>query len=90
MGELGWSESDVTQEHLQNLVSQVYMTVPGFATGRVPKDPTSPAPVGGYVMVCMWCAITPISLLPAIVLRLGVASCDSLGDIAYGDLRDPM
>jgi hypothetical protein len=29
------------------------MTTAEFATYRVPKDPTSPAPVGGYVVACM-------------------------------------
>jgi hypothetical protein len=36
------------------------------------------------------CAIPLISLLLAAVLRLGPASFDSFGDLAYGDLRDPV
>jgi hypothetical protein len=43
MAELGWPASKVTQEHLQNLVSQGYMTVAELATYHVPKDPTFPA-----------------------------------------------
>jgi hypothetical protein len=44
--------SEVTQEHLQNLVSQGYMTAAELATCRVSKDPTSPALAGGYVVAC--------------------------------------
>jgi hypothetical protein len=40
------------QEHLQNLMSQGYMTAAELATCRVPEDPASPAPVGGYVVMC--------------------------------------
>jgi hypothetical protein len=47
MAELGSPASLVTQEHLQNLISQGYMTAVELATYRVPKDPTSPPPVGG-------------------------------------------
>jgi hypothetical protein len=47
MAELGCSASMVMQEHLQNLMSQGYMTAAELATCRVPKDPGSPAPVGG-------------------------------------------
>jgi hypothetical protein len=46
MVELGWSTSEVTQEHLQNLISQGYMTAAELATYDVPEDPASPAPVG--------------------------------------------
>jgi hypothetical protein len=52
MAELGWLTLEVTQEHLQNLISQGYMTVAELATCRVPKDLAFPIPVEGYVMVC--------------------------------------
>jgi hypothetical protein len=52
MAELGWTTSEVTQEHLQNLVSQGYMTAAELVTCRVFEDPASPAPLGGYVMAC--------------------------------------
>jgi hypothetical protein len=47
MAELGWTVSEVTQEHLQNHVSQGYMTVVELVTCRVPEDPTSPVQTGG-------------------------------------------
>jgi hypothetical protein len=50
MVELGWPMSDITAEHLQNLVSQGYMSGVELATCHVPADPTSPAPVVGYVV----------------------------------------
>jgi hypothetical protein len=50
MAESGWPMSEVTQEHLQNLISQGCMTVTKLAICHVPKDPTSPAPTGGYVV----------------------------------------
>jgi hypothetical protein len=50
MAEMGWPASEITQEHLQNLVSQGYWTVAELATCHVPTDPVSPAPVGGYVV----------------------------------------
>jgi hypothetical protein len=53
MTELGWTVSEVTQEYLQNLMSQGYMTAAELATCHVPKDPTSPTPAGGYVVACM-------------------------------------
>jgi hypothetical protein len=52
MAGLGWSALVVTQEHLQNLVSLGYMTATELATYRVPKDPASPVPAEGYVIVC--------------------------------------
>jgi hypothetical protein len=52
MAESGWPASEITQEHLQNLVRQGYMTTTELATCRVPTDPTSPVPVGGYIIVC--------------------------------------
>jgi hypothetical protein len=53
MAETSWPMSETTQENLQNLVSQGYMIPVELATCRVPVDPASPAPVGGYVMPCM-------------------------------------
>jgi hypothetical protein len=50
MAELSWPLSEVTQEHLQNLVSHGYMIVAELPTCRVPEDPASPNPAGGYVM----------------------------------------
>jgi hypothetical protein len=49
---LGWTALEVTHEHLQNPVSQEYMIAAELATCRVPKDPVSPAPAGGYVVAC--------------------------------------
>jgi hypothetical protein len=42
--------SEVTQENLEKLMSQGYMTMMELATSRVPKDPASPTAVGGYVV----------------------------------------
>jgi ribulose bisphosphate carboxylase small subunit len=42
MAELGWIASEVTEEHLQNLVSQGYIMAMELATCRVPEDPASP------------------------------------------------
>jgi hypothetical protein len=52
MVELSWSVPETTQEHLQNLVSQGYMTAVELATCHVPVGPTSHVPVGGYIVVC--------------------------------------
>jgi hypothetical protein len=52
MVELGWTASEVMQEHLQNIVSQGYMTTMELATCCKPEDPTSPVQAGGYVMAC--------------------------------------
>jgi hypothetical protein len=46
MVELGWTTSEVTQEHLQNLMSQGYMMAAELAARRVPEDPTSPIQAG--------------------------------------------
>jgi hypothetical protein len=46
-GRVGFTASVVTQKHLQNLMSQGYMTAVELATCHVPEDPTSPALVGG-------------------------------------------
>jgi hypothetical protein len=53
MEDSGWTTSEVMQEHLQNLVSQGYMTAAELATCHVPEDPASSISVGGYVEVCM-------------------------------------
>jgi hypothetical protein len=47
MAELGWPVSEVMKEHLQNLISQEYMTVVLLATCHVPENPASLAPMGG-------------------------------------------
>jgi hypothetical protein len=52
MAELGWTVTEVTQEHLQNLVTQGYMTTMELATCRVPKDPVTLVQDGGYIMTC--------------------------------------
>jgi hypothetical protein len=52
MAESSWPTSEVMQEHLQNLVSQGYMTAVELATCCVPEDPVFPALAGGYVMAC--------------------------------------
>jgi hypothetical protein len=52
MADLCWPTPVTTQEHLQNLMSPGCMTVVELATYRVHVDPTSPIPVGGYVVVC--------------------------------------
>jgi hypothetical protein len=52
MAELSWPTSEVTKEHLQNIVSQGYMIVAELATCRVSDDPTSPVLVGGYIVAC--------------------------------------
>jgi hypothetical protein len=80
--------SEVTQEHLQNLISQGCMTVTKLAICRVPKDPTSPAPAGGIRRVMggilragIWSVVTSISLVATIVLWLGDASIDSFATL---------
>jgi hypothetical protein len=37
-------------KHLQDLLSQGFMTVVELATCHVPEDPASPMPMGGYVV----------------------------------------
>jgi hypothetical protein len=46
--------SEVTLEHLQDLMSHGFMTTVELVTCHVPADPTSPVPVGGggYVVAC--------------------------------------
>jgi hypothetical protein len=50
MAESGWITSEVTQEHLQNLVSQGYMTAAELMTRHVPEDVSSPVPTGQYIV----------------------------------------
>jgi hypothetical protein len=50
MVELGWTALEDMQEHLQNLMSQGYIIVVNLPTCCVPKDPASPASMGGYIM----------------------------------------
>jgi hypothetical protein len=52
MVEQGWITSEVTQEHLQNLMSQGFMMAVELATCHMPKDPASLVPVRGYVVAC--------------------------------------
>jgi hypothetical protein len=52
MAELSWPTSEVMQEHLQNVISQGYMTTTELVTCCVLEDATSPALVGGYVVAC--------------------------------------
>jgi hypothetical protein len=52
MAESGCPVSEITQEHLQNLVRQGYLTAVELATYRVPADSASPAPMGGYIVTC--------------------------------------
>jgi hypothetical protein len=47
MTETSWPASETTQEHLQNLKSQGYMTAAELATYRVLADPATPSPMGG-------------------------------------------
>jgi hypothetical protein len=47
MVEQGWA---TFVAHLQDLVSQGFMTAAELATCHVPEDPTSPTPVEGYVV----------------------------------------
>jgi hypothetical protein len=53
MAESSWPASAIMQEHLQNLISQWYMTATELAICCVPEDSASPAPVGGYIMACV-------------------------------------
>jgi hypothetical protein len=43
-----WTPSKVTQECLQNLMSQVFMTGAELPTCHEPKEPASPTSVKGY------------------------------------------
>jgi hypothetical protein len=52
MAELGWPMSEITAEHLQNLIRHGYMLLAELATCCVPTDPASPALAAGYVVAC--------------------------------------
>jgi hypothetical protein len=52
MAELDCIASKVTQEHLQNLMSQRYVMAAELTTCRVPEDPSSLVQAGGYVVAC--------------------------------------
>jgi hypothetical protein len=43
MVEQGWASSEITQAHLQDLVSQGFMMEAELATCHVLEDPASPA-----------------------------------------------
>jgi hypothetical protein len=53
MAESSWPTLEVTQEHLQNLISQGYKIAVELVTCRVPKDHASPTPAGGYITACV-------------------------------------
>jgi hypothetical protein len=53
MSELSWPVSEATQEHLQKLMSQGYMTMTELDTCLVPVDSPIPTPVGGDVVACV-------------------------------------
>jgi hypothetical protein len=53
MAKPGWIASEVTQEHMQNLVSQGYVTAVELVTCYMPDDPASHVLVVGYVMACV-------------------------------------
>jgi hypothetical protein len=53
MAESSWPTSEVTQEHLQNLISQGYMMAEELAAYLVPVDPAFSVLTGGYVVACM-------------------------------------
>jgi hypothetical protein len=52
MAEQGWISSEVTQAHLQDLVSQGFMMAVELATYHVPEDLSSAVLAGGYVVAC--------------------------------------
>jgi hypothetical protein len=53
---MGWPASEVTQEQLQNLVCQWYITTVELATYRVLEHPASPTLAGGGIH-CGVCGI---------------------------------
>jgi hypothetical protein len=53
MAEHSWIASEVMQEHLQNLMSQGFMTAVELLTYHVPENPASPVPVGAYIVACV-------------------------------------
>jgi hypothetical protein len=63
MVEQGWILLEVMLEHLQDLMSQGFMTAVELVTYHVPKDPASRVPAGRYVVAStafyMWGFIVP-------------------------------
>jgi hypothetical protein len=55
MSELGWVTSKVTEGHLQNLMTQGYMTTAELETCHVPEYPASLVPVMDKLVSCMLC-----------------------------------
>jgi hypothetical protein len=47
-----WPMSEVTREHLQNIISKGCMTTVELATCLVPAYPETPTLVEGFVVVC--------------------------------------
>jgi hypothetical protein len=47
-----WPASELTREHLQNLISKGCMTAAELATYLVPVGPEYLAPTEGFIMVC--------------------------------------
>jgi hypothetical protein len=95
MVELSWPAQEVMQEHLQNLISQMYMIVAeGYLCARGSCISCSSdgihRGVRGVLRVMLWCAITSISSLVVVLLQLGAASPDSFGDPTYSCLCDPV
>jgi hypothetical protein len=94
MAELGWPMLETTQEHLQNLVSQGYMTTAELATIVFLRILLS-HPGGGIcrgvlsvLRARIWHASALIPPFAAVVLWLGAASSNSFGDPAYCDLHN--
>jgi hypothetical protein len=57
MAELGWTTSEVTQEHLQNRVSQGYMIAVELVPVVCPRILRPLLRWGGYIMACT--VVTP-------------------------------
>jgi hypothetical protein len=98
MAELGWPVLEITQEHLQNLVSHGYMTAVELATYRVLVDPALPAPGAGYVVACLafyerGFGVPPHRFLHSLLLFYGLelhhlTSSGILHAVAYVTLRE--
>jgi hypothetical protein len=88
---------EVTQEHLQNLISKEYMIVAVLATCHVAEGLAFAAPMGGYIMVR---AVfyeqgfgVPLHQFLHLLLQfygLELHYLDSFGDPTYSILRDPV
>jgi hypothetical protein len=96
MVEQGWIASEVTQEHLQNLVSQGYMMAASSRPVVCPRIPDLPCQWGirrglcGVLQARVRRAITHISLLFTVVLWPRTASLDPLEGLTHSGLCDPM